>query len=106
MVAGELSESRPVNYRNDGRSESESATWNADFGVQAPAQALNAVSVGAVSLKRVRDFDANLVAAAGNLAPSSRTAQAWPVSTKAHVPDVMPTKPDIVMEGGVRRQRP
>ncbi|MFC5508393.1 hypothetical protein, partial [Bosea massiliensis] len=25
MVAGELSESRPVNYRNDGRSESESA---------------------------------------------------------------------------------
>lgn len=76
------------------------ATWNADFGVQAPAQALNAVSVGAVSLKRVRDFDANLVAAAGNLAPSSRTAQAWPVSTKAHVPDVMPTKPDIVMEGG------
>jgi hypothetical protein len=27
MVAGELSESRPVNYRNDGRSESESARW-------------------------------------------------------------------------------
>ena len=30
MVAGELSESRPVNYRNDGRSESESAEGGRD----------------------------------------------------------------------------
>ncbi len=31
MVAGELSESRPVNYRNDGRSESESAHHVSSF---------------------------------------------------------------------------
>lgn len=65
---------------------------NAQFGIQSPAQALNALSVGAVSLKKVRTPEETPVARAGDLAPTSRTAQAW---AKLHA-----NKPDIVMEGG------
>ncbi|MFC5508601.1 S8 family peptidase [Bosea massiliensis] len=74
--------------------------WNAEFGIQAPAQALNALSVGGASLKSLPDEGAELVAQPGNLAPSSRTAQGWPQNSRADKPDVIPTKPDIVMEGG------
>ena len=74
--------------------------WNAEFGIQAPAQALNALSVGGASLKDLPDVDVELVAQPGNLAPSSRTAQSWPPNSRADRPDVIPTKPDIVMEGG------
>ncbi|WP_264048928.1 S8 family peptidase [Methylobacterium flocculans] len=68
------------------------ADRNAQFGIQSPAQALNALSVGAVSLKDIRTPKANPVAQAGDLAPTSRTAQSW---AKLHA-----NKPDIVMEGG------
>ncbi|QEE39842.1 MULTISPECIES: S8 family peptidase [unclassified Methylobacterium] len=68
------------------------AERNAQFGIQSPAQALNALSVGAVSLKDVRTPSKTPVADAGDLAPTSRTAQAW---AKLHA-----NKPDIVMEGG------
>ena len=74
-------------------------SWNADFGIEAPAQALNALSVGGASLKDL-DVVADLVAQPGDLAPSSRTAEAWPPNSRVDRPDVIPTKPDIVMEGG------
>lgn len=62
---------------------------NRRFGIQSPAQGLNALSVGAISLKRQRR---DLVAPMGDLSPTARTAQSW---RPPH-----PTKPDIVMEGG------
>lgn len=68
---------------------SQYAQLNEDHGVQSPAQALNALSVGAATLKCSAS---TLVAPNGDLSPTSRTAQAWEV---AH-----PHKPDIVMEGG------
>lgn len=68
------------------------AERNAQFGIQSPAQALNALSVGAASLKAARASGRTLVARHGDLSPTSRTAEAW---TKLHA-----HKPDIVMEGG------
>jgi len=65
------------------------AGHNEDHGVQSPAQALNALSVGAVTNKC---STANLLAPSGGLSPTSRTTHAWRVSH--------PRKPDIVMEGG------
>ncbi len=65
------------------------AMHNEDHGIQSPAQALNALSVGAVTSKC---STINLLAPEGGLSPTSRTAQAWQVSH--------PRKPDIVMEGG------
>ena len=65
---------------------------NARFGIQSPAQALNALSVGAVSLKGQHSSDPDLLAPVGDLMPTSRTAVRW---TKPHA-----AKPDIVMEGG------
>jgi Subtilase family len=62
------------------------------FGIQAPAQALNALSVGAVTLKTPRTSGRKPVADVGDLSPTSRTAQSW---SKLHA-----NKPDIVMEGG------
>lgn len=47
MVAGELSESRPVNYRNDGRSESESAL---------PDNAPGSLRSAPASPERLRNF--------------------------------------------------
>ncbi|WP_315836290.1 S8 family peptidase [Bradyrhizobium prioriisuperbiae] len=64
---------------------------NVRFGIQSPAQAANALAVGAVSLKRGKG-DGDLVALPGDLMPLSRTASSW------HKPH--PSKPDIVMEGG------
>jgi Subtilase family len=68
------------------------ADRNSQFGIQSPAQALNALSVGAVSLKEVRRSRRTPLAPAGDLSPTSRTAQAW-ARLHSH-------KPDIVMEGG------
>lgn len=68
------------------------ADRNSQFGIQSPAQALNALSVGAVSLKDVRRPKGKPLARPGDLSPTSRTAQAW---AKLHS-----HKPDIVMEGG------
>ncbi|WP_172352341.1 S8 family peptidase [Mesorhizobium sp. NZP2298] len=65
---------------------------NARFGIQSPAQALNALSVGAVSLKGDDQEVTYLLAPIGDLMPTSRTATSW---AKPHA-----AKPDIVMEGG------
>ena len=63
-------------------------TLNEEDGIQSPAQALNTLSVGALTQKCSGPAP---VADQGNLSPRSRTAQAW---------DGRPHKPDIVMEGG------
>ncbi|MCJ2105528.1 S8 family peptidase [Methylobacterium sp. E-041] len=68
------------------------ANRNADFGIQSPAQAVNTITVGAVSLKDIKSKNLKAVAPAGDLSPTSRTAQSW-AKLYAH-------KPDIVMEGG------
>ncbi|MBR0736958.1 S8 family peptidase [Bradyrhizobium liaoningense] len=64
---------------------------NERFGIQSPAQAVNALAVGAVSLKP-GDRNRNAVAPIGDLMPLSRTATPWPGDHAG--------KPDIVMEGG------
>jgi len=61
---------------------------NRDHGIQSPAQALNVLSVGALTHKCSGPAP---VADVGGLSPRSRTAQAW--DGRAH-------KPDILMEGG------
>lgn len=61
---------------------------NGDHGIQSPAQALNVLSVGAVTSKC---SGPSPLADAGDLSPRSRTAQPW---------DVRKHKPDILMEGG------
>lgn len=74
--------------------------WNLQYaGIQDPAQAWNALTVGAFTDKVLIQDPAfrgwQPIAPAGDLAPTSRTSSAWP-------PDnyVWPIKPDIVMEGG------
>ncbi|MFB9984295.1 S8 family peptidase [Mesorhizobium kowhaii] len=67
---------------------------NIAFPVQSPAQSLNALAVGAVSLKR--HGRGRLLAPVGDLAPTSRTSEGWPSFNEA----VRFCKPDIVMEGG------
>lgn len=62
--------------------------FNEEHGIQSPAQALNVLSVGALTSKCTGPSP---LAAIGGLSPRSRTATAWDV--RAH-------KPDIVMEGG------
>jgi hypothetical protein len=57
--------------------------------LEAPAQAANAITVGAMTLKASKP---GLVAPAGDMAPTSRSSASWNFS---HT-----TKPDIVMEGG------
>jgi len=63
---------------------------NKRHGVQSPAQALNVISVGAMTNKVAGPVE--LVAPAGDMAPTSRTSQEWPSAPAK--------KPDIVMEGG------
>ena len=63
---------------------------NRRHGIQSPAQALNALSVGAFTEKA--NGRAPLVASRGDLSPTSRTSQEWLVRGAR--------KPDIVMEGG------
>lgn len=66
------------------------ATLNGDHGIQSPAQALNVLSVGALTHKCTGPSP---LADTGGLSPRSRTAQPWRFRPKHH-------KPDIVMEGG------
>lgn len=68
------------------------ADRNARFGIQSPAQSLNALAVGGASLKIARTPGGTPVAPVGDLSPTSRTAQSW---AKMHA-----YKPDIVMEAG------
>lgn len=65
---------------------------NEEFAVQSPAQAVNALSVGAYTEKTVRS--GKTVASAGDLCPVSRTSQAWPLRNRTA------NKPDVVFEGG------
>lgn len=64
-------------------------TRNADHRVQSPAQAYNALSVGAATQLCSRP---DLIAPIGDLSPTSRTTIGWDAER--------PHKPDIVMEGG------
>ncbi|WP_167393456.1 S8 family peptidase [Azospirillum oryzae] len=63
-------------------------TFNEQHGIQSPAQALNVLSVGALTNKC---SGPSPLADAGGLSPRSRTAQSW--EARRH-------KPDILMEGG------
>lgn len=66
---------------------------HADNEIESPAQAWNAISVGAYTEKLILPIEENLVPVApfGDLSPSSRTA-----SWQTH----WPIKPDVVLEGG------
>jgi hypothetical protein len=66
--------------------------------IENPAQAWNAVTVGAATHKTLTDDKSlegwNLVASPGDIAPSSRTSIGWGRQSE------WPIKPEIVMEGG------
>jgi hypothetical protein len=72
---------------------------NSDASVQDPAQAWNALTVGAYTEMMTIDeedaADYRPVAAAGELSPYSRTSVSWNTAQ-------WPIKPDVVMEGGNR----
>lgn len=75
--------------------------WNCErAGIEDPAQAWNAVTVGAYTDKvfiRQEDYAGwQPIAEAGDLCPTSRTSLPWPAENQAG----WPIKPDIVMEGG------
>jgi hypothetical protein len=63
--------------------------------IRSPAQALNAITVGACTHMVEDQFPISHVAPAGDLCPTSRTALTWSRPTLCN-------KPDIVMEGGNR----
>ena len=69
-------------------------------GIEDPAQAWNAVTVGAFTEKvfiRHPDYDDwQPLAESGDLCPTSRTSLPWPPENQSG----WPIKPDIVMEGG------
>lgn len=76
-------------------------TWNCEHGgIEDPAQAWNAVTVGAYTEKvfiRQGDYAGwQPIAQAGDLCPTSRTSLPWSSENQ----DGWPIKPDIVMEGG------
>jgi hypothetical protein len=72
--------------------------YNESASVQDPAQAWNALTVGGYTERAFIDAQTNpgwsVLAAHGDLAPSSTTSMTWPRSIRA------PYKPDIVMEAG------
>ena len=73
---------------------------NRVLGVEDPAQAWNALTVGAstdLMMIQQEGYDGwNVIARAGRLSPSSRTSLVWSDKT-------WPLKPDIVMEGETAR---
>ncbi len=76
-------------------------TWNTTrAGIEDPAQAWNALTIGAVTDKvTIRDptFDGwQPIAEPGDLCPTSRTSLPWPEDNYKG----WPIKPDLVMEGG------
>lgn len=75
-------------------------TSGENVGVEDPAQAWNALSVGAIT-DRVMIQDPTFaryepLASSGDLSPTSRTSLGWPKEQR----DEWALKPDIVMEGG------
>ena len=86
ISAGNLASKLPVEYPKR----------NSDTSVEDPAQAWNALSVGAITHKTLIT-EANtgayaLVAAKGELSPYSSTSSTWKVAS--------PIKPEVVFEGG------
>jgi len=84
-----------------GQPDYEYHRWNRERGgIEDPAQAWNAVTVGAFTEKvfiREADYsDWQPLAERGDLCPTSRTSLPWPADNQ----DGWPIKPDIVMEGG------
>jgi len=81
---------------DDPKAWSESPTSNETDGIHDPAQAWNALTVGAsTELTRITEPDATEytpIAPAGGLSPFSTTSLIW----QAH----WPLKPDVVLEGG------
>jgi hypothetical protein len=76
-------------------------TWNCErAGIEDPAQAWNAITVGAFTEKvALEDNDFRgwqPLAQPGDLCPTSRTSLAWPADRHKG----WPTKPDFVCEGG------
>ena len=76
-------------------------TWNTTrAGIEDPAQAWNALTIGAVTDKvtiRNPTFDGwQPIAEPGDLCPTSRTSLPWPKDNHKG----WPIKPDLVMEGG------
>ncbi|RXF72857.1 S8 family peptidase [Hansschlegelia zhihuaiae] len=65
---------------------------NEEFPVESPAQAVNALSVGACTEKTLGTV--RTVAPAGDLCPVSRTSQGWNARHRSS------NKPDVVFEGG------
>ncbi|WP_198032925.1 S8 family peptidase [Mesorhizobium sp. L48C026A00] len=87
VAAGNVPLSRETPYQvahYDGR--------NADFPVQSPGQAVNALSVGAYTDKDISV--GTPVAPKGDLCPVSRTSQKWDNKYRTS------NKPDVVFEGG------
>ena len=76
--------------------------WNCSHGggIEDPAQAWNAIGVGAYTDRvfiRHEDYRGwQPVAESGDLCPTSRTSLPWPKESR----DGWPIKPDVVMEGG------
>lgn len=83
VAVGNVETSATVPYRTENYQ-----TLNVKHGIQSPAQALNVLSVGAVTNKC---SGPSPLADVGGLSPRSRTAQSWEI--RRH-------KPDILMEGG------
>jgi hypothetical protein len=75
--------------------------WNTTrAGIEDPAQAWNAITIGAITEKVMIEDEAfngwQPIAESGDLCPTSRTSLAWPLDNQKG----WPIKPDIVMEGG------
>ncbi|MCJ2041037.1 S8 family peptidase [Methylobacterium sp. J-059] len=85
VAAGNVATSPEAPYRH-----AQYGARNADHRIQAPGQALNALTVGAHTDKTAEGL--RLVAPLGDMSPTARTAIGW-TRRYAH-------KPDIVMEGG------
>jgi len=84
-----------------GQPDYEYHRWNCERGgIEDPAQAWNAVTVGAFTEKvfiRDKTFSGwQPLAESGDLCPTSRTSLPWPPENQ----DGWPIKPDVVMEGG------
>ena len=84
-----------------GQPDYEYHRWNCERGgIEDPAQAWNAVTVGACTEKVfIRDESFRgwrPLAESGDLCPTSRTSLPWPPENQ----DGWPIKPDVVMEGG------
>jgi hypothetical protein len=114
LCSGHLDETRRLMFVSVGNLRDEILNpryeyhrWNCERGggIEDPAQAWNAVAVGAITEKvfiQQQDFRGwRPVAPSGDLCPTSRTSLPWPPDNQPG----WPTKPDIVMEGGNYAQK-